>query len=130
MSVRISTIGDLKEYAAGMLGRVKDHGENINTVVYVLIGFVIVHTDEIKVRGFKGAIGNVLWCRYEGRRFVFTYTHDDGGAIVLRRRNLQGPEVALFTNESSVADIQKAFDSKELIRLKLPQQIQAHEAQL
>lgn len=130
MSVKITTFGELKQYAVGVVARADCHGPNVNEVVYALIGFLIVKTDGIEVRGHQGSMTNVLWCRYGGKRFAFSYTHEDGGAIVLRRRNLQGPEVARFTNQSSVEDFQKAFDSKHLIRVKLPQQTQANEAHL
>lgn len=112
MSVKIETFADLKQYGAGVVARAKDHGHNITEVVYSLIGFLIIKTEKIEVRGQEGDMKNVLWCWFDGRRFSFSYTHDNGGAIVLRRWNLQGPEIARFTNQSLVKDFQKAFDSK------------------
>lgn len=130
--VKVTTLAILRQYAAGVVERAECHGPNVNVIVYTLLGYLIANlaVDRIEVRGSEGAIGNVLWCRYGGQRFAFSYDHKNGGSIVLRRSTTQGPLIGRFTNRSGVDDFKRAFEGSAVSTNTRAPQAQARQAHL
>lgn len=108
MSVKITTIAMLSQYFASVVDRAEHHAPNVKVVVYPLFAFLVSRATDFEVRGDHYKVGNVLWCWVQEQRYTFRYDYDED-EIILLRNSLQGPEIARFTNLSTVEDFRKAF---------------------
>ena len=113
MSVRVNDVEALKEYFSGVVERSEHHAQNVNEVIYSLLGLIILSMDEnsdIQVRGSEGPTGNMLWFTVNGTRYAFRYEHSDG-TIEIRKNSYKGPSVAKISNATTTANLKSIFAS-------------------
>lgn len=82
MTVRVNDVEVLKQYFSGVVGRSEHHAQNVNEVIYTLLGLIILNIDEnsdIQVRSNNGDTGNMLWFTTNGQRYAFRYEHSNIG---------------------------------------------------
>lgn len=55
-----------------------------------------------------GEMKNVLWAQIKGKRYAFTYNHNNE-CIEMRENNLRGPVKTSFDDTWTLQDIRKLF---------------------
>ncbi|RZK16726.1 MAG: hypothetical protein EOO43_14190 [Flavobacterium sp.] len=112
MAVKVETVDTLREYFKGVTGRANHHAQNVNEVVYTLLGVIILLKDDgtdIEVRGSVGSTGNILWVYIGAIRYAFRYEHSNGGSIEIRENSYNGPIKLTVTNGTSLNQILSTF---------------------
>ena len=95
-----------------LVNRSKHHARGVDSVIFPLLGLVLLHMDDdsdISVRGSEGSEGNILWFQVRGKRFTFRYEHSNG-SIELREEKHTGSLVTKFTNQTTIDDMRKVFE--------------------
>jgi hypothetical protein len=108
MAKHLTTIADLRMYLEGVLERAGDHRQNSRDVILTLAGYLFITADPNP--GIM-ATGNVLWAHFHGRRHVFTYGHDQGSGVVIRRDSTHGRMVAALDNRTTTAQVKAILAS-------------------
>lgn len=108
MAVKIESIDTLKKYFLGVINRTDDHAPNIDSIVYALLGIVILLKDDgtqLEVRGTgDDSMGNILWVIINDTRFALRYEHSDG-TIEIRQNSFKGDLVLKIDNMTTITEI-------------------------
>ena len=114
MAIKIESIDTLKKYFLGVINRTDDHAPNIDTIIYGLLGVVILLKDDgtnIEVRGTDDdSMGNILWVIIDGIRYALRYEHSDG-TIEIRLNTYKGDLVLKISNSTTISQIITAFSN-------------------
>lgn len=110
MSIKMDSIGILREYFNGVLGRADHHAQEVEEVALTLMGAVIWKgkEDSIEVRSVGERTGNMLWFETNKGRYSFKYDHSEK-KIELREKTSNGPIVAIFDNTISANTVYSIF---------------------
>jgi hypothetical protein len=111
MPVQVDDLSALQQYLDGVVNRADHHADNVNEVVFPLIGAILYFKDpksSIKVFARQGATGNVLWVSIGKSKYPFSYDHKSA-SIALKRGGTQGKVIARFTNATETAEIIEHF---------------------
>lgn len=109
----IKDIDTLKKYVEGVMGRSEHHAGNVGGAALALAGAIVWRKDdaeEIRVIEHQGDLKNVLWVKVNGRRYAFSYNHDQK-AIEMREGSTHGAVLNSFTNATPTSDIEAVFRS-------------------
>jgi hypothetical protein len=107
MPARITTINELQQYLAGVVGRAEHHAPTVQTIVFALAGALICFKDAdapIEIFTRNGEAKNVLWACFGGQRYAFTYNHEDG-TVAIKEGTTHGTPVATFNNNSTLTEV-------------------------
>ena len=108
MPLTISTITLLQKYLDGVIRRADHHADNVNKIVFALIGGVIWRTtDDIEVRSYNNAPANILHLPINGTTYTFKFNHDTGNIDVQNGAKV----IKTFNNSSSLDDVRIFFES-------------------
>jgi Integron cassette protein VCH_CASS1 chain len=110
MSIKIDSIGILKKYFDGVLGRADHHAQEVEEVALTLMGAVIWKSkeDTIEVRSVGEKTGNMLWFETDNGRYAFRYEHSNQ-TIELRNGNSNGPIIRTFNNQVNAGEVYTTF---------------------
>ena len=111
MAVNVSAVEVLKELFIKVVERANSHAPNVNEIIYPLLSFVLLITDEesdIQVRASDGDNGNMLWLTTNGHRYAFRY-EDSEKSIVIRKGTFTGSMVARVNNSTTVNELKLIF---------------------
>ena len=108
----MDSIGILREYFNGVLGRADHHAQEVEEVALTLMGAVIWKAKEnsIEVRSVGEKTGNMLWFETNRSRYSFKYDHSDK-KIELREKTSNGPIVSIFDNTITANTVYSIFDN-------------------
>ena len=108
MPLTINTITLLQKYLDGVIRRADHHADNVNKIVFALIGGVIWRTtDDIEVRWYNNAPANILHLPINGTTYTFKFNHDTGNIDVQNGAKV----IKTFNNSSSLDDVRIFFES-------------------
>lgn len=111
MALTINGIDLLKKYFSGVIGRADHHADNVNEIVFALIGGVIWRaTEDIQVKEYDGAPANILWMVVNTKRYCFSFNHSSGN-IEVKENSIKGNVIATFSNSTPIGDVKKFFES-------------------
>ena len=112
MGIKMDSIGILREYFNGVLGRADHHAQEVEEVALTLMGAVIWKAKEnsIEVRSVGEKTGNMLWFETNRSRYSFKYDHSDK-KIELREKTSNGPIVSIFDNTITANTVYSIFDN-------------------
>jgi Integron cassette protein VCH_CASS1 chain len=112
MPVTVDGVETLQTYLRSVLADAKHHAKDVDQVILALTGAIISrkdHDSDLEVHSGKGGgMGRALTVTIHGKRYAFSYSHDDH-AIVMKEGSYQGPVLHKFTNVSSLADLDAIF---------------------
>lgn len=110
MAKQVRDIDTLKTYIAGVVERAGHHAPGVEDIVLALAGAVVWRKDPttpLKVNTRDGQMTNVLWVEIGGKRYAFSYNHDQQ-TVEVRAQTLQGAVMRSFSNSTPVNEV-KAF---------------------
>ena len=113
MPLRIDNLITLQDYFAGVVARSEHHAQNIDEVVYALLGMIILFHNKdkkISVLPVDGETKNVLWFFKGDRRIALSYSHATG-SIEMREGSTQGNVIYSLNNTTAVAALKNTFES-------------------
>ena len=110
MPKNIQFISDLRDYFNGVMERAEHHAVNVNEIAFVLLAAVVWKADDFKVLERLGETKNVAWMEIKGKRYYFTYNHNDG-KIDLHADNHQGQLLRQFDNSVKIEEVKSYFCS-------------------
>jgi hypothetical protein len=113
MPVQVDDVSALQQYLDGVVNRADHHADNVNEVVFPLIGATVYFKNPKspnKVLVREAATGNVLWVWFGSSKYAFSYDHKSA-SIVLKRGSTHGKVIARFTNATGTADIINLFST-------------------
>lgn len=111
MAVCVSEVELLKTLFIKVVERANSHAPNVNEIIYPLLGFILLITDEesdIQVRPSEGENGNMLWLTTNGHRYAFRYEESEK-SIVIRKRSFTGAMVASVNNSTPINELKHIF---------------------
>ncbi|NIG54559.1 hypothetical protein [Chitinophaga sp. Cy-1792] len=112
MPIKVDSVEMLRQYFQGVVDRANHHAQNVDDVIYGLLGIIILRKDpntniEVKSTG-NGATGNILWLQSRGRRLALRYEHEDH-TIEIREGSYKGPMVLKIDNATTTQQILAAI---------------------
>jgi hypothetical protein len=112
MTTQINDVDALKGYLEAAMGRAKHHPGNVDGVILALTGAIVwkKDADPIEPMGSKEDEKNVLWVKFNGIRYAFSYNHA-ARTVELRKDSTDGAVMYSFSNATPYADIISAFDT-------------------
>jgi hypothetical protein len=112
MTIQVNDVNALKGYLESAMGRAKTHPGNVDGVILALTGAIVwkKDADPIEPMGSEGDRKNVLWVKFNGTRYAFSYNHTDR-VVELRKDSTDGAVLYSFSNATPYADIISAFDA-------------------
>ena len=77
MAIQVNDVDALKSYLEAAMGRAKHHPGNVDGVILALTGAIVwkKDADPIEPMGSEGDTKNVLWVKFNGIRYAFSYNH-------------------------------------------------------
>ena len=113
MALSVTDVSELQSYIRGVMDRAAHHAGNVDQIALTLAGAIIWRKDDdpIKVMTRDGDTKNVLWVHINGTRYAFSYNHQSGGQIEMRKGNTQGAVLHAFSNTTPVADVKRIFET-------------------
>ncbi|MEW9702714.1 hypothetical protein [Paenibacillus sp. SI8] len=111
--IELKDSDQMREYLRGVLAQAGHHAQNVEACVMALFGGVIAYKDKgtnIEVKEHDGEMKNVLWFQIKGKRYAFTYNHDDQ-CIEMRENSTQGPVKVSFDDAWTLQQIRSLFAS-------------------
>ena len=77
LTTQVDDVYALKGYLEAAMGRAKHHPGNVDGVILALTGAIVwkKDADPIEPLGSKGDEKNVLWVKFNGIRYAFSYNH-------------------------------------------------------
>lgn len=101
MSKKIEELKILKEYINGVFNRSMHHAQNVNEIIFPLIGLVLLKSEgDILVRDQDGDLKNVIWFNIKGTKYSMKYDHALN-VITLHIGSSTGPKIHDFQNSDS-----------------------------
>ena len=113
MARKISTIQDLHEYFIGVVTRAEHHAQNVEEIIYPLLGMIVAYKDDdtdIEVWGQNDNLGNLLWAIIKGTRYAFRYDHNKV-SIEIRKDTYRGLLIETITNKNTLLQLRTVFKS-------------------
>lgn len=112
MAIQVNDVDALKGYLEAAMGRAKHHPGNVDGVILALTGAIVwkKDADPIEPMGSEGDTKNVLWVKFNGIRYAFSYNHT-ARTVELRKNSTDGAVLYSFSNATPYADIISAFDT-------------------
>ena len=112
MAIQVNDVDALKSYLEAAMGRAKHHPGNVDGVILALTGAIVwkKDADPIEPMGSEGDTKNVLWVKFNGIRYAFSYNHT-ARTVELRKDSTDGAVLYSFSNATPYADIISAFDA-------------------
>jgi hypothetical protein len=115
MAIQVNDVDALKSYLEAAMGRAKHHPGNVDGVILALTGAIVwkKDADPIEPMGSEGDTKNVLWVKFNGIRYAFSYNHT-ARTVELRKDSTDSTDGAVlysFSNATPYADIISAFDT-------------------
>ena len=103
MTTEVNDVVALKSYLEAAMGRAKTHPGNVDGVILALTGAIVwkKDADPIEPIGSEGDKKNVLWVKFNGIRYAFSYNHS-ARTVELRKESTDGEVLYSFSNETSV----------------------------
>lgn len=85
MSILVSDIDILQQYARGVATRAHHHAVSVEGSVLAILGGIIWRHDQgtLRVRSYAGRPANMLWVKFSGRPYTFRYEHSTGQIEIL-----------------------------------------------
>jgi Integron cassette protein VCH_CASS1 chain len=110
MPLEMTQVQQFREYLQGVMDRAEHHAGNVDEIALAVAGAVIWRMDDGPLEAFtrEGQTKNVLWARINGRRFAFSYNHEEE-TIEVREGTTQGHVVRSFSNDDSAGDVAVFF---------------------
>ncbi len=110
MPVPISDVDTLKTYIQGVMDRAEHHANNVSAIGLALAGAIVWRKDAapIEVMEQGGGLKNVLWVKFAGRRYAFSYNHTNQ-EIEMRENTTHGSVLHRFSNETPVQEVELIF---------------------
>ncbi len=112
MAINVSEVEVLKRLFLKVIERADSHAPNVNEIIYPLLGFILLITDEksdIQVRPSDEANGNMLWLTTNGHRYAIRY-EDNEKSIVIRKGNFMGAMIASVNNSTTTNELKLIFN--------------------
>ena len=112
MTQKISDITILQEYISGVMERAEHHAGNVNEIALALAGAIIWKKDGEPIEVFtrEGKMTNVLWVKFNGNKYAFSYNHGNE-TIEIRKGTTQGAVLHGFSNDTTITEVIRAFES-------------------
>lgn len=112
MTTQVNDVDALKGYLEAAMGRAKHHPGKVDGVILALAGAIVWKKDAgpIDPMGSKGDQKNVLWVKFNGIRYAFSYNHT-ARTVELRKDSTNSAVMYSFSNATPYADIISAFDA-------------------
>lgn len=111
--ITLSDSENMREYLRGVLARAGHHAQNVEACTVALFGGVIAYKDkgtQLQVKERDGDMKNVLWVQIKGKRYAFTYNHDQQ-RIDMREGNTHGQVLESFDDSCTLQRIRSLFAS-------------------
>lgn len=110
MAITISSIDVLKQYFDGVVRRSDHHANNVNEIIFALIGGVIWRsTDDVRVREYAGSPANILWMTVGSHQYCFVFNHSTGDVEVKKDKH-NGATIRAFNNATPLVDVKSFFE--------------------
>lgn len=112
MPQTVTDVERLQEYMHGVILRAEHHAQNVNKIVYALVGAVVCYkdADPIKVHAQDGEMKNAIWVMISGNRYALSYNHRTQ-EIELRSGTLRGDVIHSFSNSTPNSEVHQVFQS-------------------
>lgn len=112
MPQAITDIEILQEYISGVMDRAEHHAGKVNEIALALAGAIIWKKDNEPITVFtrKGKMANVVWVKFGGAKYAFSYNHDDE-AIEIRKGTTHGDVLHSFSNSTKISEVIEVFNS-------------------
>ena len=109
MAIAIDQIGILKEYFNGVMNRADHHADDVNEIVWALIGGVMWRAEgNFEVKQYAGAPANILWMCVGDNRYCFKFNHETGKIECLEGGH-NGDLIATFDNQTPISEVNHFF---------------------
>lgn len=112
MAIKITTVDVLKKYFSEVVKRANHHAHGVNSVIYTLLGVVVLRKDDgtdIEVRGTdENATGNILWVQINGQKYALRYEHSND-TVEIRKDTYKGTLVLTINNTTTAQDVMIAL---------------------
>ena len=111
MATRVRDVDTLREYVAGVVVRADHHGQGVNEIVLAIAGAIIWRKDPdiaLEVNTRDGQMTNVLWVEIGGKRYAFSYNHDQQ-TVEVREGSTQGAVLGSFSNGTPLSQVKTFF---------------------
>jgi hypothetical protein len=111
MAKKLQTVDELQDYFVGVVKRAEHHAQNVEEIIYPLLGMIIAFKDKknvIEVWTQNGETGNLLWAKINGTRYAFKYVHTPV-SIEIRKNNYKGNIVNTITNKNTLKTLRNVF---------------------
>jgi hypothetical protein len=109
MARPILTLDDLHRYIRTLQANSLHHANGMLEVFPNVLTAAIGRMDPgtLHVRERLGDTKNAAWCEINGRRYFFSYCHDDAGSVTVKEGTMQGPVVERFVTGDTFSDISR-----------------------
>jgi len=111
MPKTITDIDILQKYISGVMERAEHHAGNVNEIALALVGAIIWKKDKDPIEVFtrQGKMTNVLWVKFGGDRYAFSYNHEEE-TIEIKKGTTQGSVLFAFSNTTEISEVVYAFN--------------------
>lgn len=110
MPQQVTDVQRLQEYMHGVIERAGHHAQNVNEIVYALVGAIVCYkdADPIKVHTQDGEMKNAIWVVIKGTKYALSYNHKTQ-EIELRSGTLRGNVIHSFSNSTPNSEVRQVF---------------------
>lgn len=113
MALKIEDIKLMKEYVEGIVSRADHHADDVNEIIFALVGGIVWRGADITVRAYKTKTANMLWMETEmGNVYCFIFNHQTG-KIEVHERTMNGSLLWEFSNADSLTKVKTVFESMQ-----------------
>jgi hypothetical protein len=112
MPQQVTDVERLQEYMHGVISRAEHHAQNVNEIVYALVGAVVCYkdADPIKVLTQDGEMKNVMWIMINRSKYALSFNHKTG-EIELRSGTIKGDVLHSFSNSTPNSQVRQVFEN-------------------
>lgn len=109
MARTVTDIDVLQEYISGVMANAEHHAGEVEEIALAVAGAIIWRKDgPIQVWERNGSMTNALWATINGRRYFFSYNHDEK-TIDVHGDGKGGPWLASFDNRTPITEVKEFF---------------------
>jgi hypothetical protein len=108
----ITDVPTLQHYFSNVVKKANHHAQNVNQIIYPLLGFVMSKIDgfqHVRVWGSLQQPGNLMWVVINGYRYAFNYNHTDQ-VIEMCQGSYRGRVIARIDNSMPISTLQTIFN--------------------